>query len=48
MSRGKASKKLFSTQAMKMSADEIWMRDPMIQKKEEVEITCFFIALKLV
>lgn len=38
MSRGKASKKQFSTQAMKLSADEMWMRDPMIQNVEELEI----------
>lgn len=38
MSRGKEANKLYSVKAMEMSADEIWMRDPMTQNIEELEI----------
>jgi adenylate kinase family enzyme len=36
--RGSASNKPLSSQALKLSADEIWMREPMIQNMEELEI----------
>ncbi len=36
--RGNALNKPFSTQVSELSADEIWMREPMIQNKEELEI----------
>ncbi len=38
MRRANASNKPFSSQALKRSADETWMRDPMIQNTEELKI----------
>lgn len=36
--RGNASNKPFSSKVLKLSADETWLRDPMIQNTEELEI----------
>ncbi len=36
--RGNASNKPFSSKALTLSADETWMRDPMIQNIEELKI----------
>ncbi len=36
--KGTTSNKPFSSQVLKLSADETWMREPMIQNMEELEI----------
>jgi hypothetical protein len=36
--RGNAANKPFSSQALKLSADETWLRDPLVQNTEELEI----------